>query len=121
MPMMTHKQKMSVLVKEWFCISSDVQGLKYPSQIVLKHACRGMLLTCTVDLPARAAVCNMKGFNGAHSCTTCLDSGDNTVGSTRMHRYWPFNPNCEVRSLDSVHRTVVRASQTGTTVSNSET
>ena len=80
-----------------------------------------MLLTCTVDLPARAAVCNMKGFNGAQSCTTCLDSGDNTVGSTRMHRYWPFNPNCEVRSLDSVHRTVVRASQTGTTVSNSET
>ena len=79
--------------------------------------CRGIMLTCTVDLPARAAVCNMKGFNGAHSCTTCLDSGDNTVGSTHMHRYWPFNPNCEVRSLDSVHTTIVNASETGNPVS----
>ena len=79
------------------------------------------MLTSTVDLPARAAVCNMKGFNGAHSCTTCLDSGDNTVGSTHMHRYWPFNPNCEVRSLDSIHRSIVKASQTGNPVSNSKT
>ena len=38
-------------------------------------SCREMILTCMVDLPARAAVCNMKGFNGSYSCATCLDSG----------------------------------------------
>ena len=55
------------------------------------HICRGRMLTCSVDLPAQALVCSMKSFNGAHSCPTCLGSGDNTVGASPMHRYWPFN------------------------------
>ena len=80
-------------------------------------SCRGMILTCSVDLPAKAAVCNMKGFNGAHSCVTCMDSGDNTVGESHMHRYWPFNPHCEIRSVDSVRNAFVKASQTGDAVS----
>lgn len=82
-----------------------------------EHRCRGMILTCTVDLLARAAVCNMKGFNGSYSCATCLDSGDNTIGESRMHRYWPFNLSCEIRNVHGVQSAFVKASQTGEAVS----
>ena len=86
-----------------------------------EHRCRGMILTCTVDLPARAAVCNMKGFNGSYSCATRLDSGDNTIGESRMHacmhRYWLFNLSCEIRNVDGVQSAFVKASQTGEAVS----
>ena len=64
--------------------------------------CKAAILICSVDLPARASVCNMKSYNGAYSCSTCLDCGDNTVGSSHLHRYWPFNEACEIRSLESV-------------------
>lgn len=82
------------------------------------HICRGMMLICSVDITARALVCNMKGFNGAHSCPTCLDRGDNTVGASPMHRYWPFNSSCEIRTLEGVHRAFKEASTSGIAVSN---
>ena len=81
------------------------------------HICRGMMLTCSVDLPARALVCNMKSNNGAHLCPTCLDSGGNTVGASPMHRYWPFNLHCEIRALAGVQRAFKEASTSGTAVS----
>ena len=81
------------------------------------HICRGMLLTCSVDLPARALVCSMKNYNGAYSCPTCLDSGDNTVGASPMHRYWPFNSSCEIRTLEGVHTAFKEASRSGIAVS----
>ena len=77
------------------------------------------MLICTVDLPARALVCNMKAYNGAYSCPTCLDSGDNSVGSSHMHRYWPFNSTCEIRTLEGVQRAFKEASRSGIAVSNS--
>ena len=76
-----------------------------------------MMLICSVDLLARALVCSMKNFNGAYSCPTCLDSGDNRVGANPMHRYWPYNLMCEVRTLESVHRAFKEASRTDTAVS----
>ena len=82
------------------------------------HICRGMMLTYSVDLPARALVCNMKSFNGVHSCPTCLDSGDNNVGASPMHRYWPFNSTCEIRTLESVHTAFKDASASGIAVSD---
>lgn len=82
-----------------------------------EYLCQGMILTCTLDLPAKAAVCNMKGFNGAHSCATCLDSGDNTVGESHLHRYWPFNSHCEIRTVAGVQSAFVNATQTGEAVS----
>ena len=81
------------------------------------HICRGMMLTCLVDLPARALLCKMKSYNGAHSYPTCLDSGDNTVGACPMHRYWPFNLRCEIRALVGVQRAFKEASTIGTAVS----
>ena len=75
------------------------------------------MLICSVDLPARALVCSMKSFNGAFSCPTCLDSGDNRVGASHMHRYWPYNPTCEIRTLESVRTSFEEASSSGTAVS----
>ena len=44
---------------------------------------KGMLLLFTADLPARAAVMNMKNFNGEYACSTCEDK-DNTRGNTPL-------------------------------------
>ena len=47
----------------------------------------------------------------------CLDSGDDTVGASSVHRYWPFNIRCEIRALAGVKRAFKKASTSGTAVS----
>lgn len=79
--------------------------------------CRAIISVCTVDLPARALVCNMKAFNGAYSCVTCLDEGDNTIGASPMVRYWPYNASCQVRSTTDVIDAFTDATTTNTAVS----
>lgn len=59
---------------------------------------KGMLLLFTADLPARAAVMNMKNFNGEYACSTCEDKGDNTRGNTPLHQVWPFTDVCTTRN-----------------------
>ena len=62
------------------------------------HLCRAMLLICSVDLPARAIVANMKQYNGHYSCIYCEDG----VSEDRTLR-WPFNHRPTPRS----HRSVI--------------
>ena len=64
------------------------------------HLCRAMLLICSVDLPARALVANMKQYNGHYSCIYCEDEG---VSEDRTLR-WPFNHHPTLRS----HRSVIK-------------
>ena len=78
---------------------------------------RGMLLLTTVDLPARAILCNMKQHSGAHACCTCEDLGDNTLGKTRLHRVWPFTASCKIRTPESVANAFRSATNTGKAVS----
>ena len=52
---------------------------------------RAILLACSVDLPARAMICNMKQWNGAHGCLYCEEAGT-TIGADHLHRYWPYKP-----------------------------
>ena len=78
------------------------------------YTCREMLLACSVDLPTRALVTNMNHFNGPYSCCTCEDKGDNTVGSTLLHRVWPYSSSNVVRS--NVHATIKEATVEGKTV-----
>ena len=49
---------------------------------------RVILLFCSVDLPARAIVLNMKQWNGQHGCLNCESPGT-TVDGDHLHRYWP--------------------------------
>ena len=49
-----------------------------------------MLMVCSLDLPAKAALLNMKQFNGANSCSVCDAPGQTCPGS-HLHRFWPFD------------------------------
>lgn len=68
-----------------------------------------VLLLCSVDLPARAILCNMNQFNGKCACCTCEDTGDNTVTATHMHRVWPYRSTNKLRTEASVHSSVKSA------------
>lgn len=73
-----------------------------------------MLLACSVDLPTRVLVTNMNQFNGAYSCCTCEDKGDNTLGSTPLQRVWPYSSSNVVRS--NVYAAIREATVKGKTV-----
>ena len=62
---------------------------------------KAAIVAVTCDLPARAALLNMRQFNGRHGCHRCKDEGVNTV-ETPMVRWWPYNHNQELRSKDSM-------------------
>ena len=76
------------------CIGIEVQlpSLETPT------LSRSMLLLCSVDLPAKAAVCNMVQFNGLNVCPTCLDPGDNSVTPAPMLRVWPYSSSSVLRT-----------------------
>jgi hypothetical protein len=58
------------------------------------------LLAVTLDLPARAMVANSKQFNGKFGCSICLDEGAGRPDCP-MHRYWPYQPECILRTHQS--------------------
>ena len=58
-----------------------------PDGPITAHA---MLLACSVDLPARAIVLNMKQYNGKYACCFCEDPGV-ARQSSHLHRNWPYN------------------------------
>ena len=72
-------------------------------------------MLCSTDLPARALVANMKAYNGNYSCTTCDESGQ--VGSSPLHRIWPFVAEDTTRSNASALKAVCDAVQQQTSVS----
>lgn len=84
------------------------------------HRCRAMLLLCSLDLPARALVSNMKAYNGEYSCCTCRDKGDNTVGASAGVRYWPYHSSCILRTADDVKKSYEDAVKDQTAVSYNE-
>lgn len=65
-----------------------------------------ILLSCSVDLPARAMIMNMKQFNGMYGCVYCEDQGT-VVGSDHLHRYWPQQTASIPRSLLSNAREAI--------------
>ena len=71
---------------------------------------KGMLLACTCDLPARAAVTNFNQFNGFYSCAKCLQEGESAYKSTRKKGQvtdFPFQPEDPIgpaRRSDSVQK-----------------
>ena len=56
---------------------------------------KAILLTGIFDLPAKAAVLNMKQFNGEYGCLYCLDPGEVI---SRNLRVYPYNANRELRT-----------------------
>lgn len=73
------------------------------------HAGISLLLLCSIDLPAKAILCNMSQFNGENWCSTCEDSGDNTVTATHMHRVWPYSLSNTLTTTVNVHSAIKSA------------
>ena len=60
---------------------------------------------CTLDLPAKVIVMNMKQFNGQQGCTYSKVEGV-PKRSTHLHRNWPYNPNNITRTHNGMLRNV---------------
>ncbi|CAN8016251.1 unnamed protein product, partial [Ixodes persulcatus] len=48
---------------------------------------RVQIVCCCVDAPARAAVLNIKQFNGYYGCTWCLQKGTYLNGKQLLNRH----------------------------------
>ena len=60
-----------------------------------------ILMNCSVDLPARAMVMNMKQWNGISGCLYCEDEGT-VIGGDHLHCYWPQQESSVARSHASL-------------------
>ena len=58
------------------------RGVEMKSSDMGQFQLKAILIGCTCDLPARAAVTNFNQFNGFHSCAKCLQRGETTNKST---------------------------------------
>lgn len=77
---------------------------------------RARLLMCSVDLPARAVVLNMKQFNGEYGCCYCEDAGV-ARSSSHLHRNWPLVTTSTPRTHQSILSNARTALQTQKPVS----
>ncbi len=73
---------------------------------------------CSVDLPAKAIVLNMKQFNGRYACIHCEDEGVPRP-SSHLHRNWPYSSNSTPRTHASILANAQEALDKGEAVSQS--
>ena len=71
---------------------------------------RCMLFVATADLPARAALMNVKQFNGKCACHLCKSEGT-AYGQHNIHRCWPFKQNHEKRTHQDQINFAMKATQ----------
>lgn len=71
---------------------------------------RCMLFVATADLPARAALMNMKQFNGKCAYHLCKSEGT-AYGQHNIHRCWPFKQNHEKRTHEDQINFAIKATQ----------
>lgn len=93
-------------ISKWYVPSYPLTGVevRLPSgEVQLSHS---VLLLCSVDLPAKAAVCNMLQYNGLRSCPTCLEPGDNSITPAPMLCVRPYCPSSMPRTDQSVFTAV---------------
>ena len=69
-----------------------------------------IVLNCSLDLPARAVVTNMKQYNGRYGCLYCEEEGT-TIGGDHLHRYWP----CQTATVPRTHASLLQNAHMATT------
>lgn len=69
-----------------------------------------MLFVATADLPAQAALMNMKQYNGKCACHLCKSEGT-AFGQHNLRRCWPFEKNPEKRTHYDQIRFATKATQ----------
>ena len=80
------------------------------------RVCRALLLLSSVDLPAKAAMLNVKQYNGKHGCSYCDDEGVSRPGCP-MARDWPFTGSAVIRTHETQVENAIKAQATGKVVS----
>jgi hypothetical protein len=75
------------------------------------HTARAIIINCSVDLPARAILLNMKQWNGKYGCLYCESPGT-TLNGDHLHRYWPYDEASACRSHASVMHNAELATRT---------
>ena len=78
---------------------------------------RAAIVCLSCDLPARAAILNMKQFNGKNGCHLCEDDGESPV-TNRLLRYWPYNSSQVLRTRESLEKDSCDATLKGEVVSS---
>ena len=78
-----------------------------------KFHCKGILLSCSCDLPARCLLCNSMQYNGENGCWKCLQPGQTVRTGVRGHSraflYQNDNPKGPLRTSESVREDGIRA------------
>ena len=72
-------------------------GIQVPGSADGDITVRCMLFVATAGLPARAALMNMKQYNGKCACHLCKTEGT-SYGQHNLHRCWPYEENYEKRT-----------------------
>ena len=83
-------------MKATITLGSEVQSSAGP---VLAKA---RLLMCSLNLPAKAMVLNMKQFSGEYWCTYCEDRGEKR-STSHLHSNWPYSTS----SIARTHRGIL--------------
>lgn len=77
--------------------------------------CKGIVLACTCDLPARCLLCNGMQYNGENGCWKCLQPGQTVKTGVRGHSraflYQDDNPKGPLRTSESVKENGVEAAR----------
>ena len=78
-----------------------------------KFYCKGILLSCSCDLPARCLLCNSMQYNGENGCWKCLQPRQTVRTGVRGHSraflYNNDNPKGRLRTSESVREDGIRA------------
>ena len=82
------------------------KGVEMESPERGKFQCKGILLSCTCDLPAWCLLCNSMQYNSEHGCWKCLQPGQTVQTGVRGHSraflYQNDNPKGPLRTSEGV-------------------
>jgi len=91
------------------------KGVDMESPARGKFRCKGILLACSCDLPARCLLCNAMQYNGENGCWKCLQPGQTVKTGVREHSraflYQDGNPKGSLRTAENVKENAVEASR----------
>ena len=83
--------------------------------------CKGVVLACTCDLPARCILCNSMQYNGENGCWKCLQPGQTVRTGVRGHSraflYQNGNPKGPLRTARNVTQDAAEAADRGSGMS----
>ena len=89
------------------------KGVEMESPERGKFHCKGILLSCSCDLPARCLLCNSMQYNGENGCWKCLQPGETVRTGVRGHSraflYQNDNPKGPLRTAEGVREDGIRA------------